>query len=536
MRLRQLYRRTVREMGEFRVTATQVGYRVALVSRVRHHLDFDGVDRSRLEHIEGRLADLESRLWDQTVIVVAHEERREQDSAGQWARAAELDARIFDMSERMRRLQNRTEVRLADGDRVHARDQFVQRIGPVTEWVRHVTLTTAPRISVIMATRNRAELLVRAVESVRSQDYPHWELVIVDDGSTDDTAAVVEGLAGADERIVALHHSHGGAYRARNAGLDVASGDIVCYLDDDNTMEPLWLKGIAWAFERQPRLDVLYGARVVDGDVDDTHVVLPYLHFEPFNRRNLETYNLIDLNVLVHRRELPEARFDESLEACGDWDLALRLSENRTPFALPVVGSIYSVGAPNRISGTDAAQRANARMQARMHRLAPLRVLVYAAQSPAAVAADVEGALVALGPAETTLAWCVEPLTPSPSDPSEADYNDLYTGAALFEPDAIVVVGATLAADRLDGLTDLGVPFALVNEPTDDSKGHTWRVKAHPLCVGTWPATPLPADAPSSNGGRPRRDASGGDGTLQRFAQRITEAAHQRRALRRSAR
>ena len=64
----------------------------------------------------------------------------------------------------------------------------------VTSWIEQATLEKSPLVSVILATHNRSRLLPRAVESVRAQDYRNWEIVLVDDGSTDDTPTVVSRL------------------------------------------------------------------------------------------------------------------------------------------------------------------------------------------------------------------------------------------------------------------------------------------------------------------------------------------------------
>src|SRR5579883_3490344 len=93
-------------------------------------------------------------------------------------------------------------------------------------------------LSVVIPTRNRAAVLRRTLPTALHQDLPQdqWELLIVDDGSTDDTAAVVQELAG--ERAYLLVQPHRGAAAARNAGLRVARGELVLFLDDDLLCDP----------------------------------------------------------------------------------------------------------------------------------------------------------------------------------------------------------------------------------------------------------------------------------------------------------
>jgi glycosyltransferase involved in cell wall biosynthesis len=98
---------------------------------------------------------------------------------------------------------------------------------------------TLPLVSIIVPIHNRASRLMQAVESVRLQTYPRWELVLVDDGSTDHSGDVIASLAAEDERIVSvIHESNQGAQAARNSGLRAATGDVVAFLDSDDEWLP----------------------------------------------------------------------------------------------------------------------------------------------------------------------------------------------------------------------------------------------------------------------------------------------------------
>jgi hypothetical protein len=226
-------------------------------------------------------------------------------------------------------------------------------IQTVTTWVRNTEVRPSMLVSVIVPTRNRATLLGRAIASVQSQCYDHWQLVVVDDGSTDTTAELLGAQAGTEPRLCALRTDGVGASAARNAGLDAATGDVVVYLDDDNMLDPLWLKAVVWAFTEHPGVDVLYGARLIDdiARVLGTGVgALPTRQFEPFDRRTIERANTVDMGVLAHRAGLAEARFDPELITHADWDLVLRLTENRSLLELPVVACYYVSDSPNRLS------------------------------------------------------------------------------------------------------------------------------------------------------------------------------------------
>src|SRR4030067_2423942 len=98
-------------------------------------------------------------------------------------------------------------------------------------------MDTSPKISVITRTYNRAHTLPRAIESVLRQDYGNWELIIVDDGSTDDTSIVLSKYQ--DKRIKTIHHTRNqGVTAAGNTGLDHMSGEWFTLLDSDDEMMP----------------------------------------------------------------------------------------------------------------------------------------------------------------------------------------------------------------------------------------------------------------------------------------------------------
>jgi glycosyltransferase involved in cell wall biosynthesis len=95
-----------------------------------------------------------------------------------------------------------------------------------------------PKVSIILPTYNRAEVLQRALESVARQSYKEWELIVVDDGSTDATEAVVKG-SGIPARY--LRAQHGGVSAARNLGIQASQSEYVAFLDSDDAWDPSFL-------------------------------------------------------------------------------------------------------------------------------------------------------------------------------------------------------------------------------------------------------------------------------------------------------
>ena len=93
-----------------------------------------------------------------------------------------------------------------------------------------------PLISVIIPCYNQGEYLNSSISSILNQSYSKWECIIVDDGSTDNTAAVAKKLCKLDDRIQYLYKANGGLSSARNAGLEIASGNLVQFLDADDLL------------------------------------------------------------------------------------------------------------------------------------------------------------------------------------------------------------------------------------------------------------------------------------------------------------
>ncbi len=224
------------------------------------------------------------------------------------------------------------------------------RMLALRSWLELRPPEAGPRISVILATRDRPALLPRAVESVLAQRCRDWELIVVDDGDTD---AVARTLAGReDDRIVVAAGPRRGLGAARNAGLDRASGEVVCYLDDDNVLHPEWLHAVALLFGARPDVEVAYGIALTEhraaGERDEGW--WPAHWQMPFSRETLLERNITDAGAIAHRSGLAEARFDEGLSTGEDWDLLLRLTAEREAFAIPAISHAYAMEGDGRMT------------------------------------------------------------------------------------------------------------------------------------------------------------------------------------------
>ena len=121
----------------------------------------------------------------------------------------------------------------------------------------------APQVSVVMSTYNRGDLLEDALLSVLGQDTSSsFELIAVDNNSTDGTRAVIERLAATDPRLRYVFEGKQGSSHGRNAGIREARAPLIAFLDDDVRAEPDWLSAILRTFREHPEADVV-GGRVL---------------------------------------------------------------------------------------------------------------------------------------------------------------------------------------------------------------------------------------------------------------------------------
>jgi glycosyltransferase involved in cell wall biosynthesis len=187
-------------------------------------------------------------------------------------------------------------------------------------------------VSVIMPTWNRAALIRRAIDSVLGQSYRRFELLVADDGSSDGTGDLLERHYRGDDRLRYLPGRHEGVTRTRNRALGEARGELIAYLDSDDTWSEHFLLLSANAFIDDPGLETLYsGVRVVDEEEGQER-----LYFRHFDREALLHRNFVFFNTFVHTRSLVErlGGFREDLRALDDWEFVLRYTREKPPAVL----------------------------------------------------------------------------------------------------------------------------------------------------------------------------------------------------------
>ncbi len=203
------------------------------------------------------------------------------------------------------------------------------------------------RISVVIPTYNRADYIIRSVKSALEQTVKPYEIIVVDDGSTDNTKEKIDELN--NECIKYVYQENGGAASARNKGAEVATGDWIAFNDSDDVWRPEKLKEQIEHAHSDDKFDLIYCAYSLTSPSEKIERV-PYSE----NISELEGnifLSLVVMNtigtptVMVKRNDfLSVGGFDTGLRCIEDWDFAVRFSkEHKIGFVNKVLVDAYTV-------------------------------------------------------------------------------------------------------------------------------------------------------------------------------------------------
>lgn len=188
-----------------------------------------------------------------------------------------------------------------------------------------------------MPVYNHAQYVEEAVRSVIAQTRSDWELIAIDDGSTDGSGEILDRLAAGDGRVVVIHQANAGPSVARNAGIARARGEFLAFLDSDDLWFPDTLAAYAGAFEADPAVRFVYGYRHrlnEDGSITELG---PLRQDRPATTADLFAKMFLSHLCLCYRRELLEQAggpYDTTLRSCEDYELYLRVSLHCTLYPL----------------------------------------------------------------------------------------------------------------------------------------------------------------------------------------------------------
>jgi len=223
-----------------------------------------------------------------------------------------------------------------------------------------------PKVSVIIPTYNSARYITAAVESVLAQTFTDYELIVVDDGSTDETRQVLQQYEG---KLTYIYQENQGRSAARNTGIGAASGDYIAFLDSDDLWLPKKLECQVPILDHHPAVALVYSQLLyIDSRGNPVRFRGKWVYGDDESRiiiadrcKDLFLGCVVSgggSNAVVRRSLLDEVGlFDEALSYPEDWDLWLRLSR-KGPFAyIPEPLGYYRVYGWSKVLAIEASER-----------------------------------------------------------------------------------------------------------------------------------------------------------------------------------
>lgn len=190
---------------------------------------------------------------------------------------------------------------------------------------------TDPKVSVIIPTFNRARFIGTAIESVLAQTFTNFELIIVDDGSSDETSQIVRGFLH-DPRLIYIQQNNRGRSHARNRALDLTRGAYIAFLDSDDSYLPEKLARQIAYLDARPDVGMLYTSAICVDDMGKPMAGQPYVaHAEGDIYQLIAFFQPLTITlptVMVRKKVMDQVgSFDVNMERFEDTDLWRRIAK-----------------------------------------------------------------------------------------------------------------------------------------------------------------------------------------------------------------
>lgn len=254
-------------------------------------------------------------------------------------------------------------------------------------------MTNQALVTIVIPCYNYGKFLQDAVGSVLAQSYSHWECLIVDDGSTDNTRQIAESLCAADRRVSYHYKTNGGLSSARNFGIGLAKGDYLCFLDTDDLLDPKKLESQLACFNEDPKIDIVYGSyRFFETNA-------PKVLYTSKNKEKTEEHpgfsgsgkellpilvrnNITVVSAPLLKRQVVErvGVFDETYRSYEDWHFWLRCAMKNCYFRFceqPAVCTYIRFGHESMMSNKQKMLRASLQLRSFLQSELPPQLKVY---------------------------------------------------------------------------------------------------------------------------------------------------------------
>lgn len=196
-------------------------------------------------------------------------------------------------------------------------------------------------VSIIVPSYNQGPYLSEALESVLSQTYPHWECIIVDDGSLDNTAEVSKAYCAKDSRIQYIYQENSGVSAARNNGVAHSKGKYVLPLDGDDKIAPEFLELTLQEIVKDRNIRVVYTDVQYFGVRNDVY------HLPSFSIEKLMGQNILCITALFRREDFDKTGgFNDNMrEGFEDWDFWMSMFQDGkgTAYKIPQILFYYRI-------------------------------------------------------------------------------------------------------------------------------------------------------------------------------------------------
>ena len=191
--------------------------------------------------------------------------------------------------------------------------------------------TNKPGVSVICPFRNRVDLVCRAIESVINQSYDNYELIIIDDGSTQDTSILKKYTTSTKHRIILLRQKPYGASSARNNGIENALKEYIAFIDSDDTWDPNKLSIQLSIMVSKKVLFSYTSYHTYDNETNQTRRIVNGLYRYPW----IAFHNRIATTCVIIRKNILENRpFNEQFRTGEDTALWSRIAKKNEPILI----------------------------------------------------------------------------------------------------------------------------------------------------------------------------------------------------------
>lgn len=193
----------------------------------------------------------------------------------------------------------------------------------------HITMK---KVSIIVPTYNNEKYIVDCLESICNQTHPCLDIIVVDDGSTDNTGNICDKFADKDKRIKVIHTANRGVSSARNTGLDASTGEYIMFVDGDDWIEKNAVEYLLQTLETT-KSDLCFSVKIFRNDSIQEHGdTLPaksvYKSTALLQEHLNCTFGLSVCMILVRSSICKRVRFDETIFNLEDWDFNSQLLKN----------------------------------------------------------------------------------------------------------------------------------------------------------------------------------------------------------------